>query len=184
MEKPEHIHPDQDPLLSRAVLEMLTVANDFCLSMEKVEEYNYRDLLRYLNRILPLIYIKASLLPVVDPSDDEAIEHYVTEEQWEDLFNELRIQFGEHDLYHFIDQHERSHTDPVRGSLAENIADLYQDLKDFVLLYQNPLVTFRENAVRECRYLFETRYGYRIVNAHQAIHYLIYESDDTSRPID
>ena len=184
MDKPEHAQPDQDPLISRVVLEMLTVANDFCLSMEKVENYNNRDLLLYLNRILPLIYIKASLLPAVVPSDDEAIEHYVTEEQWENLFNALRIQFGDHDLYHFIDQHEHSHADPVRGSLAENIADLYQDLKDFVLLYQNPLVTFRENAVKECRYLFETRYGYRIVNAHQAIHYLIYETDDTSRPID
>lgn len=174
----------QDPLVSRPVLEMLTVANDFCLSMEKAGDYPSKDLLLYLQRILPLVYIKASLLPDIIPGDEDAIEHYVTEEQWEDLFNLLREKFGSDDLFHFIDQSEKSHEDPVRASLAENLADIYQDLKDFILLYQNPLITFRENAVRECKSLFADRFGYRLVNVHQAIHYLIFPADGTSRPVD
>lgn len=167
-----------DPVYSRNVLEMLTVANEFCLFLEKAEDYSKDEILSFLQKITPLLYIKAALLPMLEPEDDEAIEHFVTEEQWEQMFNLLRNKFGEADIYFFIDNHEKSHTDPVRASLAENYTDIYQDLKDFVLLYQKPFKTFKENAVKECKQLFETRYGYRMVNAHAAIHYLLNPSGD------
>jgi hypothetical protein len=167
-----------EPVYSRNVLEMLTVANEFCRFLEKAEDYSKQELLNFLQKITPLLYIKAALLPPIEPEDEDAIEHYVTEEQWEQMFNTLRNKFGDNDIFYFIDNHEKSHTDPVRGSLAENFTDIYQDLKDFVLLYQKPFKTFKENAVKECRHLFETRYGYRMVNAHAALHYLINQIGD------
>jgi hypothetical protein len=166
------------PVAAKSVLELLTVANDFCSFLEKSAEHDKEALLKYLQRVLPLIYIKASLLPVVEVEDENAIEHYVTEEEWEEMFNMLHSKFGEEDIYYFIDNHERSHQDPVKASLAENITDLYQDLKDFILLYQKPLTTFKQNAVMECRRLFADRYGYRIVNAHAAIHYLLFNEEE------
>ena len=125
-----------DPVYSRKVLEMLTVANEYCLFLEKAEEYTFDELLNFLQKIAPLIYLKSALLPDVDVEDEDAVEHYVSEEQWETLFNILYNKFGEDDQFHFIDHHERSHNDPVKGSLAECFTDIYQDLKDFLLLYQ------------------------------------------------
>jgi hypothetical protein len=168
-----------NPVASRSVLEMITVANDFCSFFEKSEDFAKNGVLTYLQRVLPLIYIKSSLLPDVEVDDEDAIEHYVTEAEWEDLFNLLRSKFGEDDIYYYIDNHEKSHQDPVRGSLAENITDLYQDLKDFLLLYQKPLTPFKQNAIMECKRLFAGRYGFRIVNALAAIHYCLYK-DETS----
>lgn len=165
----------RQPVAARPVLELLTVANDFCSFLEKSEDFAKNGILTYLQRVLPLIYIKSSLLPEVEVEDEDAIEHYVTESQWEELFNLLRSKFGDDDLYYFTDHHEKSHQDPVKGSLAENITDLYQDLKDFMLLYQKPLTTFKQNAIMECRRLFAERYGFRIVNAHAAIHYILFE---------
>jgi hypothetical protein len=170
------INPDS-PVASRQVLEMLTVANDFCMFLEKEEVIPRDSLLRYLQKVLPLIYLKASLLPDIIPLDEDAIEHYVTGEQWEDLFNLIRNTLGSDDEYFMVDTGEHSHSDPIKASIAENIADIFQDLKDFVLLYQKPMLAFKENAVRDCRTLFETRYGYCIVNAHKAIHYLLYIKD-------
>jgi len=178
MQDPENIR--NNPVASKSVLEMLTVANDFCSFLEKAGDSGREKLLIYLQRVLPLIYIKASLLPEVEVEDEDAIEHYVTEAEWEEMFNTLRSGFGEDDLFYFIDLHEQSHQDAVRGSLAESITDLYQDLKDFVLLYQKPLTAFRQNAVMECKRLFANRYGYRIVNAHAAIHYLLYKGETDS----
>jgi hypothetical protein len=164
----------ENQVASKIVLEMIAVANDFCSSMEQADRHARKDLLTYLQRILPLIYIRASLLPDLVAQDEDAIEHYVTEEQWENLFNQLREKFGEEDLYYFINLSEKSNQDAIRGSLSENLADIYQDLKDFLLLYQKPLVTFRENAVMDCKRLFETRFGSRIVNALTAIHAILY----------
>lgn len=164
----------ENPVASRQVLEMLTVANDFCLFLEREDDISKENLLKYLQKVLPLIYLKASLLPDIEVTDEEAIEHYVTEEQWEVLFNIIRNTLGKDDEYYMIDPVEHSQQDPVKGSIAENIADIFQDLKDFVILYQKPMLAFKENAVRDCRHLFETRYGYRVVNAHKAIHYLLF----------
>jgi hypothetical protein len=163
----------REPVYSKTVLEMLTVANEFCLFLEKAESYDRQDILLFLSKICPLIYIKASLLPVIELNDEDAAEHFVTEEEWEGLFNLLHQKFGVDDLYYFIDPHELSHTDPVKGSLAENFTDIYQDLKDFVLLYQKPRKVSMEYAVYECKRLFETRYGFRLVRAHSALHYLL-----------
>lgn len=164
-----------EPVHTRKVLEMITVANEFCLFLDKAEEYSKNEILGFLQKVLPLIYIKASLLPNIEVDDEDATEHYVTEEQWESMFNLLRIKTGEDDLFFFIDNNEKSHTDPVKGSIAENITDIYQDLKDFLLLYQHPVNTYKANAIRDCKHLFETRYGYKIVNTHMAIHYCLFK---------
>jgi hypothetical protein len=166
----EKIPSPDDPVYSRKVLEMITVANEFCLFLEKAGDYTVGELLNFLQKISPLIYLKGALLPDIEVEDEDATEHYVSEEQWETLFNILYNKFGENDLFYFIDQHEKSHSDPVKGSLAECYTDIYQDLKDFLLLYQKPLKIFKENAVKDCKRLFETRYGYRLLIAQSAIH--------------
>jgi hypothetical protein len=167
-----------DPVYSRTVLEMLTVANEFCLFLEKAENYDRQSILLFLQKICPLIYIKASLLPAIDLTDEEAAEHFVTEEEWESLFNALHQKFGDDDIYHFVDPHDSSQTDPVKASMAENFTDVYQDLKDFVLLYQKPRKASMEYAVFECRRLFETRFGFRLVRAHSALHCLLHKEGD------
>jgi len=175
--KEKSANPGDDPVYSMKVLEMVTVANEFCLFLEKSEVYELKILLNFLQKVTPLIYLKSALLPEVEVSDEDAVEHYVTEEQWEAMFNVLHNKFGTLDEFYFIDLHEKSHNDPVKGSLAECFTDTYQDLKDFLLLYQNPLRTFKENAVRECKRLFETRYGFRLINAQAAIHCIQYPEE-------
>ncbi len=179
MEKKE-TNVTSDPVYSRTVLELLTVANEYCLFLEKAENYDRQDILLFLQKVCPLIYIKSSLLPVIEMTDEDAAEHFVTEEQWEDLFNSLRLKFGEDDIYYFIDPHDRINTDPIKASLAENFTDIYQDLKDFVLLYQKPLKASMEYAVFDCKRQFETRYGFRLVRAHSAIHYLLNKEGEKS----
>jgi hypothetical protein len=164
----------QDPAFSRQVLEMLTVANEFCLFLEKADEYSKKFILSYLQKVCPLIYIKASLMPEVILEEDDVADHFVTEEEWEAMFNTLHIKFGADDIYYFQDHHEKTNNDPIRASMAENFTDIYQDMKDFVLLYQKPHLAAKNIAVKEFKNLFETRFGYRLVNVQQAVHYLLY----------
>ncbi len=170
---------ETDLLYSRKVLEMITVANEYCLFLEKADRYTLDELLSFAQKIIPLIYLKSALLPGTEVSDEDAVEHYVTEEQWETMFNILHTAFGSADEFYYIDLNEKSHNDPVKGSLAECFTDTYQDLKDFLMLYQNPVRTFKENAVKECKRLFETRYGMRLINAHAAVHAILYPEGDS-----
>jgi hypothetical protein len=169
-----------EPVYSRKVIEMLTVANEYCLFLEKAEEYTRESILPFLQKICPLIYLKASLLPEIQDVNEEAAEHFVKEEDWELIFNTLREKFGKDDQFLYVDHHETGNSDPVPSSLAEIFADLYQDLKDFVLLYQKPRKASMEFAVYDCKNLFETHYGFLLVNALQRIHYLIYRENSVS----
>ncbi len=167
-----------DPLYSTQVLELITVANEYCRFLEKADEYEPAEIMGFLQKVGPLIYLKSVLLPEVEVADEDAVEHYVTEEQWEAMFNVLHNKFGTRDEFYYVDLRERSHHDPVRGSLAECCTDTYQDLKDFLMLYQHPKRHFKENAVRECRRLFENRYGFSLVHAQEALHGIMYPAGD------
>jgi len=170
-----------DPVFSRKVLEMITVTNEYCYFLENSQNYTLVEFLNYLQKILPLIYLKASLLPDIIVEDESMTEHYLTVEQWEEMFNNLRQKLSECEIFYYIDHDTNNELEPIRGSLAECITDIYQDLKDFLLLYQKPLKAFKENAVRDCKYLFKTRFGYRLLDAMTAIHNYLFQNEEPSQ---
>lgn len=164
-----------EPAYSKSVLEFITVANDFCIFMEKVASYNETDVFNYLQKVSPLLYLKASLLPDVHVEDPSANERFVTLEQYEDIFNALRSKILDHDVFWYIDLDSPDENLPVKGSIAESYADSYQDLKDFLLLYQKNTRVAKQNAVFECKNLFKEHWSYRLLNAMKAIHHILYK---------
>ena len=170
---------NDDITLSKQVVEMATVANEFCYFIENVEKKEKEIVLEFMQRILPLLHLKGSLLPNIEPEHPEANERFVTEEQWERVFNELRQVLGEDDEYWIIDPQYMNDTEPLKASLSENITDIYQDMKDFLLLLQKNTHAARENAISECKILHANHWGYRVGNIFTRIHHLIYFEDDS-----
>ncbi len=170
----------EHPAYSKNVQELITVANAYCLTMEKLESTKKSWLIDYLQKVFPLLYLKVSLIPVIDVQNPEANERFFTVEEWEFLFNQLRKKFADDDDFWFIDQ-AATHNDPVKGSIAECLTDIYQDLKDFLTLYQKNSLDAKENAVYEIRESFEKRWGYLLVNAHQDTSLPYHEQPATRR---
>ena len=160
------------PVYSKNVLEFLTVANDYCLTMDKLASTSVSNLTNYLQKVCPLLYLKASLLPVIKVQNPDANERFVTQEEWEILFNQIRLKFGDDDPFWFIDQ-TATHNDPVKSTISEYLTDIYQELKDFTILYQKSSLDAKENAVSSVRESFESHWGYSLVNVHKTLHYLI-----------
>lgn len=153
---------------SRAVLEMLMVANEYCLFVEKAESRSQEQIIPFFLRIAPLLYLRGNLLPEIVSDEDFIADRYVTEEQWEAVFKGLRGVFGSFDLYYTLNDTN----DTVQASLADNLADIYQDLKDFVMVYQKNTHTARVNAITQLRILFTERWGTLLLQALLACHKL------------
>jgi len=166
----DNIASVKELVYSRQVIEMITVANEFCLFLEKCEALNKNQVLEYLLRIAPLLYLKGSLLPDVQLSDPEATERFVNEIQWETIFNSLKKILENSDTFYFTD----SNLDTIEASIAEHLADIYQDLKDFVWLYQKDTLNPKQNAVFECKALFQTNWGIKITETMKAIHLVLF----------
>jgi hypothetical protein len=166
---------EQEPIYNQAVLDMFTVANEYCIFIESAEKYPRQDIYQYLLKVLPLLYLKGATLPLVTVEYPEANERYVTEEQWQVVFNNLRNNFGEDDIF-FHSNEDSESAESLPCSMAEKLADIYQDMKDFVLLFSKEIHAARENAVHEIARLFKSHWGSRVLNCQLHLHFLLYES--------
>lgn len=171
---------NKDPLYSPHILELITVANEFCLFTEKVEDYPREDVIEFYRKILPFLYLKGTLLPEIIP-EEEKPQRFVAQQEWETVFNDLRTVFADDDEFFFIDHADPVDSEPWKGSIADHIADIYQDLKDFIMHFQVNTYTAQQNAVNICWNLFRTHWGERATRAHYVIHMLSFrdhQADD------
>lgn len=168
-----------DPVYSRNVVEFVAVANEFCKYAEHAPELKGDEILKIMQRLLPLMYLKASLLPALEPFFEDGNEKFVSEADWSRIHNTLAEKIGTADEFIEIPDERTSETDsPVLSSISENMADIYQDMKDFLLLYQTGTKEVMNDALCECRMNFENIWGQKLVNSLKAIHRFIYSGEE------
>jgi hypothetical protein len=171
-----------DPVYSRNVIEFVAVANEFCKYTEHASELKGDELLKILQRILPLMYLKASLLPQMTPYFEDGNEKFVTESDWIRIDDTLKEKFGTaNDFLEVFDERISDSEGPVISQISENMADIYQDIKDFLLLYQTGTSEVMNDAVWECRTNFESFWGQKLLNALRAIHKFIYSGEEIGK---
>jgi len=173
---------NSDPVYSRNVVEFVAVANEFCKYTEHASELKGDELLKILQRILPLMYLKASLLPQLNPIFEDGNEKFVTESDWTEIQDTLMEKFGTaNDYLEVFDERMTESEGPVISAISENMADIYQDIKDFLLLYQTGTVEVMNDAVWECRMNFENFWGQKLVNSMRAIHRFLYSGEEIGK---
>jgi hypothetical protein len=163
---------------------MVAVASEFCNFAEDTANLRQQSFFNLLQGLVPLLYLRGTLLPEIEPEFPEADERYVTQEQYEGLFNALREISSDLDEFWYIDHSGTQITETLKGSFAEHLADIYQDLKDFVMLYKRPQIAARENAIASCKANFAPHWGKRLANLLPALHELVAEEKPTDQEED
>jgi hypothetical protein len=172
----------KDPVYSRSVVEFTAAANEFCKYAEHASEIKGGEMLGIMQRILPYLYLKASLLPSLEPYFGDSNEKFVTESDWFKIHDNLKSIFGTaNDFLEFYDNKSEESDRPVVTSISENMADIYQDLKDFLLLYQTGTREVMNDAIWECRLNFENIWGLKLTNSLRAIHKFIYSGEEIEK---
>jgi len=162
-----------EPAYSSNVLEFITVAHRFTLILESPNEHDRSVFLPIVLKILPLLYVKAALLPELPEPDNEANERFVTLEQYETVFNQLRGVFGNQDVNFILDGIDNEGA-VIKSSISELLTDIYQDTRDFVLLYQRQSRLAKQNAVYHAKVNFEQYWGLKAVNCMKMIHIILF----------
>jgi hypothetical protein len=165
---------------SKNVIELITVANEFCSFVERSDEMESSDFLSRLQKILPLLYLKASLLPAFESDAEDDLEKYVTEIEYNLIQQKILRHTGAGDDYQevFLPGMQFSES-ALTASIAENIADIYQDMKDLVMSFRTLDDEVMELALSESQRNFSLLWGQKLVNCLRAVHNLIYgETND------
>lgn len=146
---------------SKTVIEVFAIASEFCLFIDKMEKYEQSESFAFLQKILPALYLKGCLFPDIEVDDDSANERFVTEEEYETLRLKLSEYFGDQDYFSTVDLSE-GNIDSTPVTISELLADIYTDLKDFLILYAKEQFAAKENAIAACHYYFMTNWGMKI----------------------
>ena len=160
---------------SKNVIELITVANEFCSFLERSEEMDTTDFLGRLQKLLPLLYLKASLLPEFEMEADDELEKYVNDLDYNLIQQKVLHHTGAGDDYQevFLSGMQFSES-ALTASIAENVADIYQDMKDLVMSFRTLDEEVMALALSESQNNFAHLWGQKLVNSLRAIHNLIY----------
>ena len=82
----------------------------------------------------------------------------------------MRNKFATDDEFWVLDLEGPDESNPIKASISELLTDIYQDMKDFVLLYQKEGRAAKQNAAKECKSLFFAHWGIRAVDVLKVIH--------------
>lgn len=161
------------------IIEFVTVADQFCKHIERISSYKSSEFLAVMQRLLPFLYVKAAIIPPFEPIFEEGNERFVKEEDWNAIESIISTKLGEFNSFEEpFDQTLHGAGEPAAGMVSEYIADLYQDLKDFLLQYRTGTEEVMNDAIWECSNNFETSWGKKLLSTLRAIHHIVYSVTD------
>lgn len=150
------------------VVNFYNIAKTYCIWAEGESEE--ADELYTAMKLVSSLYQQALILPSADPDDDEIEVIKITKSETINIyqrFGSLPFQYYQ-EIFHPVSEQTE---DPVIGDLADDLMDIYIDLKEGVLLYEKNKPT---NAVFQWTTTFGFHWGRHAVSALKAMH--CYES--------
>jgi hypothetical protein len=160
------------------------IAYQFCSVVDSASGLDRTELLGKLYPVLPALISAAITLPDVSRDDDDELEgsssrvsdvRHLTEQEWGELYKVLKERLGDWDLYRQVFDPTQDNN-AVFGSLADDIADIYRDLKDGLAVRETLQILPDAIAIWTWRLLFYSHWGKHAMDALLTIHFRLQNS--------
>lgn len=166
---PQHI------VYSPAVIEFVTVVAETCIFLENATEQSREEFIDRAVKLLPMLYLKASLVKSPEPVFDDNPERFVAEEDYLFVKEQVEQLLGADDSYLEVFHPDMAISDtPIAAFISEDLADIYQEIKDFAANYQTLETEIMNDALVACLDAFRQHWGQKNLNALRALHSIRY----------
>ena len=154
-------------------IEFVTVPAQTCLFLEHTAETNRHEFIAKILCLLPLLYLKTRLLNEPESLLDGEPQHFVQEEDYNYIQSGVKNLLGTDDAYLEVFLNDIQYSDePITAYISENLADIYQELKDMAAAFQTEQEEVMNDAVLACLVTFREHWGQKLLNAMRALHAL------------
>ncbi len=154
-------------IYSKKSIEFATVVAETCLFLERVTEFTKSDFISKATKLLPLLYLKEE--------SNGFLERFVTEADYNYVKNQVADVLGPNDSFLEVFHPDMPYSDtPIAALVSENLADIYQELKDFAANFQIGEEEIMTSALILCVETFAEHWGQKLLNALRALHALHY----------
>ena len=166
-------------------IEFVTVAAEYCSFIERSRGVDKKSFVDTALKILPLLYLKASLIPECELIGEGDLEVFVTEDDYEYVRLAVAHVMGAQDDYLEVFHPDMAYSDtPIKKTISEDLADIYQDLKDFIGVFQLGMNVTMNDSLCVCKDHFAEFWGQRLVNTMRALHDVKYNTSDDDADAD
>lgn len=167
-------------VFEKNVVEFVTVAAEYCVFMEQINGRERLQTVDVLLKLLPLLYLKASMLPESESDETIVLSESVTEQDYNAVMTDAATLLGSDDDYLEVFSEDMKYSDvPVRKTISEDLADIYQPLKNFVESFRSGVNEIMTEAVVCCRDQFVSYWGQTLTNTLRALHSMRYSQQDS-----
>jgi Domain of unknown function (DUF5063) len=168
----------------------IDVAERFCEAVDGLAALSKIDFLRQMDELLPLVYSTASALPSYPWDDDDDAEGEELQPKnarshlarWKPLYEAIEQKLGGLERYHQVfDPVHLTERDAIEGTLADDIASVYLDLKEPLEVYRIGTNAAVRQAMWDWGFGRKIHWGRHAVHAMSAIYSLVhshYDEDD------
>ena len=154
-----------------STIAFVTAAAQTCLLVEKANEYTREEWREQLLRLLPILYLRTRLVEEEEPMMEDEPQRFVTEEDYNYVLVGMRELLGSDDAYLDVFVDQGIYTDEVQTAyISEQLADIYQELKDLAAGFQTGNETVMHDAVVVCREAFKEHWGQKVLAVMRALH--------------
>ncbi len=158
-------------IYSAPVVEFVAVAKEFCIFLTNVENLSTKEFIEKLQKFIPLLYLKGSMLPSIESFNDDECEDFVTEDEYNALYAQVKAKMGENDDYlEIFDPTDGYMDEPAVRTISEKVSDIYQDIKNFVQAYRSGVESVMSEALWVLNNNFELYWGRACVDVLRAVH--------------
>lgn len=155
--------------MNESVQKFVTLSNEYCLWVEGDAKSSEEEL-RLANHYLVNLY--SAILEVKAKDGGEDVDFVeLTHEDWKRAYDRFASFMFKY--YSVSFSPTKLEEGPVTGDIADDLADIYRDLKNGLWLYDNG---FKVEAVWEWKESFKTHWGRHVVSALHALY--CYVSDE------
>lgn len=139
----------------------------YCSVIERRSELSRDELVARTHPVIAQLYSAALELPDREPSTVETRRSTLSSQEWMALFTSLRDQLKDYDAFG-PDATESRRSD--EGSLADDLADIYRELRDGLAGWNNTDPTRQGDAVWDWRFGFLVHWGDHALSAMRTMH--------------
>jgi hypothetical protein len=171
--------PVHNYVYSSEMVEFVRKANEFCNYLEQLKGTEGRKFITESVKHLSGIYHFFLCTGKSEPVLDSTAEATVTEQEWSALYQKISMILGPHnDIFRMAEVHEFDRSEMVNHTISEDLADLFQELRDFTTIYSLGVDELMNDAAWELGERFAEHWGTKLLRALLALNELYIKGVD------
>lgn len=156
------------------LLNVVARANDFCVTIENAASFEKAEFIAAIIEFLPALYSDFMQIDIPQIEDDDKyFSSYIDEDYYESIRRQIEMVMGPDDVFLETFEEDMKYSDtPIAASVAESLADIFQDLYNFTAIVKDTDGESLTDAYMACRENFVAYWSQTLCNVMRPLNHL------------